>query len=51
MKGYLVGAVGLLMLSGIIGSKATNTEPAKAFMKGKVINPWEDDSKLDVHPS
>ncbi|KAJ9100212.1 hypothetical protein QFC20_003956 [Naganishia adeliensis] len=35
----------------MLSSKATNTEPAKAFMKGKVINPWEDDSKLDVHPS
>jgi hypothetical protein len=38
-------------MSHITGSKATNVEPAKAFMKGKVINPWEDDSKLDVHPS
>jgi hypothetical protein len=35
----------------MLSNKATNTEPAKAFMRGKVVNPWEDDSKLDVHPS
>ncbi|GHJ87706.1 hypothetical protein NliqN6_4108 [Naganishia liquefaciens] len=35
----------------MLSNKATNVEPAKAFMRGNVVNPWDDESKLDVHPS
>lgn len=35
----------------MLSTKASNVEPSKAFMRGKVVNPWDDDAKLDVHPS
>ncbi|KAJ9121696.1 hypothetical protein QFC22_002316 [Naganishia vaughanmartiniae] len=48
----LVVVGGIFCTAGyMLSSKATSPEPAKAFMKGQAVNPWDDPAKLDVHPS